>query len=135
MTNPLTDAADATTDATDIETAANDLAPELAELGIARHPSIGAEHTHGPQYTTRVQLPKPIARDSAEMQAIPVLYLREPTAGDLRGVKLQALAESDVQALLAVLPRIARPAISKSEAERMGLANLISLQAAVASFL
>ena len=58
-----------------------------ADLGDAVETGahVAAEHEHGAQYNTRVTLKKPIQRQSADMPQVGALYLREPTAGDLRG--------------------------------------------------
>ena len=112
-----------------------DIATELAALGITRGPDVAAEHSHGAQYTTRVRLKKPITRASAEMEPIAALYLREPDAGDLRGVKLGNLAQFDAGELITLLPRIAMPRLSPQEAASIGLRDTLSIGNAVASFL
>lgn len=98
-------------------------------------PHIAAEHSHGAQYTTRVRLKKPITRASAEMEPIAALYLREPDAGDLRGVKLASLTQFDAGELLVLLPRIAMPRLSPAESAKLGLRDVINIGNAVAGFL
>lgn len=112
-----------------------DIAAELAALGITRGPDIAAEHSHGAQYDTRVKLKKPIPRASAEMAPLDVIYLREPDAGDLRGIKLGNLANFDAGELTTLLPRIAMPRLSPAEARALGLRDMIAVGNAVAGFL
>lgn len=47
---------------------------------------------------------------------VTVLTLRKPKGGDLRGLSLQALMQSDVNAIITVLPRICEPFITEQEA-------------------
>ena len=108
-----------------------------ADLGDAVETGahVAAEHEHGAQYNTRVTLKKPIQRQSADMPQVGALYLREPTAGDLRGVKLGNLAQFDAGELITLLPRIAMPRLSPQEAASIGLRDTLSIGNAVASFL
>ena len=94
-----------------------------------------AEHSYGAQYDTKVTLRKPIKRPSAEMPEVTALYLREPDAGDLRGIKLGNLAQFDAGELVTLLPRIAMPRLSPQEAASISLRDTLSIGNAVASFL
>lgn len=112
-------------------------APELDELGdnVAFGPHIAAEHAHGAQYDTRVTLRKPLRRASAELEPVAALYLREPTAGDLRGIRLSGLAQFDGAELAALLPRVAMPRLSPAEVNAIGMRDMIAVGNAVARFL
>lgn len=111
--------------------------PTADELGdnVAYGPQVAAEHSYGAQYDTRVTLSKPIRRASAELEPITVLYLREPTAGDLRGIKLAGLAQFEGGELAALLPRISMPRLAPAEVNTLGLRDLLSAGNAVARFL
>lgn len=98
-------------------------------------PEIAAEHEFGAQYSTRVTLRRPLARASASMEPLTCLYLREPKAGDLRGVKLAALLESDAGELLKLLPRIAMPRLAPGEAAGLTVADTVAVFRAVSDFL
>lgn len=108
-----------------------------ADLGDAVETGahVAAEHDHGAQYNTRVTLKKPIQRQSADMPQVGALYLREPTAGDLRGVKLLNLAQLDAQELTTLLPRIAMPRLSPQEVEKISLRDTLAIGGAIAVFL
>lgn len=108
-----------------------------ADLGenVSTGEHIAAEHTYGGQYATRVTLKKPINRASAEMEPVAMLYLKEPTAGDLRGIKLANLAQFETDAVAELLPRIAMPRLAPDEIKRLTLADMIAVGNAVASFL
>ena len=69
------------------------------------------------------------------MPQVSALYLREPTAGDLRGVKLASLTQFDAGELLVLLPRIAMPRLSPAESAKLGLRDVINIGNAVAGFL
>ncbi|MFV0680317.1 phage tail assembly protein [Ottowia sp.] len=119
-------------DTTGVETAA--AAQPLADA-VATGPHIATEHDFGPRYTTRINLRKPIQRASAEMQPVATLYLREPTAGVLRGIKLINLAHLDAQELLQLLPRIAMPRLSPQETDALSLPDTLALCEAFGGFL
>ena len=69
------------------------------------------------------------------MEPLACLYLREPKAGDLRGVKLAALLESDAGELLKLLPRIAMPRLAPGEAAGLTVADTVAVFRAVSDFL
>ena len=108
-----------------------------ADLGDAVETGahVAAEHEHGAQYNTSVTLKKPIQRQSADMPQVGALYLREPTAGDLRGIKLANLAQFDASELTTLLPRIAMPRLSPAEVQSIGLRDMMSCGEAIAGFL
>ena len=50
---------------------------------------------------------------------IRTIRLRQPRAGELRGLNLQALMRLDIASLVALLPRITDPSLLQSEIEDM----------------
>ena len=79
-----------------------------------------------------VTLDKPIKRAG---QTIDKVTLIEPNAGTLRGVSLAAVAQSEVDALIKVLPRMTYPALTTQELTAMNLPDMLSLAAKVIGFL
>ena len=79
-----------------------------------------------------IQLDTPIKRGKTEITEI---VLRKPQSGALRGTRLQALLDMDVNALITVLPRITTPALTTAEINEMDPADLVSLSVEVVTFL
>ncbi len=79
-----------------------------------------------------VILDTPIKRGKTEIKTI---VLRKPQSGALRGVRLQALMEMDVNAVMAVLPRVSTPALTAQEINEMDPADLVALSVEVVTFL
>lgn len=79
-----------------------------------------------------VTLDRPIKRAG---QIIETVTLIEPNAGTLRGVSLAAVAQSEVDALIKILPRMTSPALTTQELTAMNLSDMLSLAAKVISFL
>ncbi len=79
-----------------------------------------------------VELDTPILRGKTEITSITV---RKPQSGALRGTRLQALLDMDVNALITVLPRITTPALTTAEINEMDPADLVSLSVEVVTFL
>ncbi len=79
-----------------------------------------------------VPLQTPIVRQGEQ---ITTLQLMRPRTGDLRGVLLLELAQMKVDAVAAVLPRIAVPTIIKAEVDNLDPADLMACAVEVASFL
>ncbi|TDS68406.1 tail assembly chaperone E/41/14-like protein [Pantoea sp. PNA 14-12] len=79
-----------------------------------------------------VTLDAPIKRGKTEIKEI---VLRKPQSGALRGVRLQALMEMDVNAVMAVLPRVSTPALTVQEVNEMDPADLLALSVEVVTFL
>ncbi|WFV78763.1 phage tail assembly protein [Escherichia coli] len=75
---------------------------------------------------------KPIKRAG---QTIDKVTLIEPNAGTMRGVSLAAVAQSEVDALIKVLPRMTYPALTAQELTAMNLPDMLSLAAKVIGFL
>ena len=79
-----------------------------------------------------VELDTPILRGNTEVASVTV---RKPQAGALRGIRLQALMDMDVNAMMAVLPRVTNPALTVQEINEMDPADLLSLSVEVITFL
>ena len=79
-----------------------------------------------------VTLDTPMMRGEQKIEQI---TLTKPNAGTLRGVSLVALANSDVDALIKVLPRMTYPALTEHEVVRLDVSDLISLAGKVVGFL
>lgn len=79
-----------------------------------------------------VVLGKPLKRGEQEITEITML---KPTAGTLRGVSLASVANSDVDALIKVLPRMTMPSLTEQEAAALELPDLLSFAGKVVGFL
>lgn len=79
-----------------------------------------------------VELDTPILRGKTEIKSIVV---RKPQSGALRGTRLQALMDMDVNAMITVLPRVTTPALTTQEITEMDPADLVSLSVEVVTFL
>lgn len=79
-----------------------------------------------------VTLDVPVKRGG---QLIDSVTLIKPTAGTLRGVSLAAVAQSEVDALIKVLPRMTYPALTEAEISAMELPDLLTLAGKVIGFL
>lgn len=77
-------------------------------------------------------LDTPIARGKEEITSVTV---RKPQAGALRGTRLQALMDMDVNAMMTVLPRVTTPSLTAQEINEMDPADLVSLSVEVVTFL
>ncbi len=60
--------------------------------------------------------------EDGSSKVISELALREPTAGDLRGLSFKKLGELDVDTLTALISRTSRPSLSPALVSSMGLA-------------
>lgn len=79
-----------------------------------------------------IELDTPLKRGETEITQVVVT---KPNSGALRGVTLVALLNSDVSALLTVIPRVTQPSISTPEAATLDPADLAQIGGAIASFL
>ncbi|HCB1766401.1 MULTISPECIES: phage tail assembly protein [Citrobacter] len=79
-----------------------------------------------------VILEKPLKRGDQEVKEITLI---KPTAGTLRGVSLAAVANSEVDALIKVLPRMTAPMLTEQEVAAMELPDLVALAGQVVGFL
>lgn len=81
---------------------------------------------------TTVTLENPIKRGE---QSVEQVTLMKPNAGTLRGVSLAAVANSEVDALIKVLPRMTAPMLTEQEIAALDLPDLIALAGKVVGFL
>lgn len=79
-----------------------------------------------------IRLENPIKRGE---QVIEDITLIKPTAGTLRGVGLAALANSDVDALIKVLPRMTYPGLTEQEVAALDWPDLVAAAGKVVGFL
>ncbi|WFY31935.1 phage tail assembly protein [Citrobacter braakii] len=79
-----------------------------------------------------VILEKPLKRGDQEVKEITLI---KPNAGTLRGVSLAAVANSEVDALIKVLPRMTAPMLTEQEVAEMELPDLVALAGQVVGFL
>ncbi|NIF35378.1 phage tail assembly protein [Enterobacter sp. Tr-810] len=79
-----------------------------------------------------VILDNPVMRGEQKIEQVTVF---KPNAGTLRGVSLAALANSDVDALIKVLPRMTYPALTEHEVTRLEASDLILFAGKVVGFL
>ena len=78
-----------------------------------------------------ITLDVPIVRGNTTITEVTV---NKPTAGALRGAKLQALLDTDVDALIRVLPRITTPNLTVPEISNLDPADIYALSQALAIF-
>ena len=79
-----------------------------------------------------VTLDSPVQRGEQKIEKVTVA---KPNAGTLRGVSLASLAQSDVDALIKVLPRMTYPALTEHEITRLDASDLILFAGKVVGFL
>jgi hypothetical protein len=79
-----------------------------------------------------VTLENPVKRGE---QMIDQITLIKPSAGTLRGVSLAAVANSDVDALIKVLPRMTAPMLTEQEVAALELPDILALAGQVVGFL
>jgi len=84
-----------------------------------------------PQQKT-ITLDTPVTRGKEQITSV---TLRKPQSGALRGTRLQALMDMDVNAMMVVLPRVTTPALTAQEISEMDPADLLSLSVEVVTFL
>lgn len=80
----------------------------------------------------RVIVENPVKRGE---QVIEQVTLMKPNAGTLRGVSLAAVANSEVDALIKVLPRMTAPMLTEQEVAALELPDLVALAGKVVGFL
>ena len=80
----------------------------------------------------RITLDTPIQRGGND---ITELVLHKPLSGALRGTRLQAIIDLDVNALMTLIPRIATPSLTPQEVAALDPADLMTIAIEVATFL
>lgn len=81
--------------------------------------------------TATITLNTPIPRESGPLETI---TLRKPKGGDLRGLGLQSLMQSDVNSIIAITPRIAQPFITEHEVANLEADDFAELAGAIFGF-
>ncbi|CAI0972378.1 Phage tail protein E [Serratia proteamaculans] len=79
-----------------------------------------------------VKLDTPVKRGDTTITTVTLI---KPNTGTLRGVGLASLANSEVDALIKVLPRMTYPALTESEVTALELPDLVALAGKVIGFL
>lgn len=79
-----------------------------------------------------IELDEPIKRGDTEITSVTI---RKPNSGALRGVRLQALMEMDVNSMTEVLPRLTDPSLTKPEIGAMPPGDLLNMSIEVVNFL
>lgn len=95
------------------------------------NPQAGADPVENPNLKT-VELDEPIQRGKTVIDSV---QIRNPTAGELRGVALMDVAQMDVLALRKILPRITIPSLTDAEIGNLPLSDLMQCGVIVAGFL
>lgn len=90
------------------------------------------KNTNETENPNAVTLDTPLMRGEQKIEQV---TLTKPNAGTLRGVSLASLANSDVDALIKVLPRMTYPVLAEHEVARLDVSDLISLAGKVVGFL
>lgn len=67
-------------------------------------------------------------------QSIKKVRLRRPVTGDLRGLKLFEIMQSDINTMIRLLPRITEPALAPDTILALPVADMTGLSGRVISF-
>ncbi|KPH62320.1 phage tail assembly protein [Novosphingobium sp. ST904] len=78
-----------------------------------------------------VTLATPIIRGETHITSI---TLKKPMGGELRGLALQDLLQTDVTAILKVIPRISNPPLLQDEADRLPADDLAQIGGTIRGF-
>lgn len=81
--------------------------------------------------TALVKLNQPIVRGD---QVITEVTLRQPVGGDMRGLSIQQLNQSDYNAIRTLVPRIAMPMVLDSDFDAMPAADIGSFAGEIIGF-
>ncbi|PID66597.1 MAG: phage tail protein [Gammaproteobacteria bacterium] len=68
-------------------------------------------------------------------KTIKQIDLREPKAGDLRGLKLLDVMQFDTDALAKLLPRISSPALTEQDVYQFSFADLGEVMEVISAFM
>ena len=81
--------------------------------------------------TASVTLSTPIVRGDTSIET---LSLRKPRAGDLRGLSLNEVLQSDVSSLIRLVPRISDPSLTELEVENLEADDLAEVGGTIFGF-
>lgn len=62
------------------------------------------------------------------------VLIRKPQGGDLRGLSLMLVAQSDYDTMVKLIPRVSEPVIHKHDLDTMDVDDLMDIGMAVAGF-
>lgn len=79
----------------------------------------------------KVNLTQPIKRGENSIASV---VLRKPEVGSLRGLKMTDILQMDVNAMMALLPRISEPALLPAEISAMDPADFMELAGRIVGF-
>ncbi|MBK1725726.1 phage tail assembly protein [Halorhodospira neutriphila] len=79
-----------------------------------------------------VTLGTPIQRGDQEIDTV---QLRQPTAGELRGLNLVDVVQLEAGALITLLPRITDPGLTDAEVAGLGVTDFMALAQETVGFL
>lgn len=85
----------------------------------------------GKDDTNFVTLARPIVRHGSTVSGF---RLREPDAGEMRGLNLQDLLTSDISATITLIPRISSPRIELAEAAKLSAVDIAQCAGLIRSF-
>ncbi|MEL6477613.1 MAG: phage tail assembly protein [Pseudomonadota bacterium] len=80
----------------------------------------------------KITLTTPITEGGVEIREI---TLREPKAGELRGLQITLLGQGDVGSLIKLIPRISTPYVSETAVAEMSAHDIAQLGSLVLLFL
>jgi len=81
--------------------------------------------------SVEITLSTPLARASGEVTSV---TLRKPSAGELRGLTLQDIMQSDVNAMIALIPRVAQPFITADEVAQLDPSDFSEMAGTIVGF-
>lgn len=84
------------------------------------------------EHEKAVVLDTPIQRGTTQITEI---MLRKPQSGALRGTRLQAIMDMDVNAMMTIIPRISTPSLTAQEMAELDPADLTTMSVEVVTFL
>lgn len=82
--------------------------------------------------TKTVKLTAAITATRAE--PVTAVTLREPSTGDMRGLKLTDVMQMDVAAMIRLIPRVSDPALAPGEIEALPGSDFVALASGVVGF-
>ncbi|MDR7101452.1 phage tail assembly protein [Croceicoccus sp. BE223] len=90
-----------------------------------------ATETTGKPRPYTITLAEPIEREGGNVTA---LALRKPKAGELRGLSISNLVNSDAGSIITVLPRICDPFITEAEAGNLSAEDFAEVAGTIVGF-
>ena len=82
--------------------------------------------------TIEINLNSPIAYGDGKLNKFTI---RNPTAGDLRGILLINLIQGDTDAIITILPRLSMPIITAQQAATISFADITEIFKGLSGFL